>query len=233
VIQETFVELNRALEGAPAAALPAAFAWGVLSMVLSPCHLAAIPLVIGFIQRQEPSSARSAFGLSAMFSAGILATLGAAGAVTVFFGRLAGDLGGWVNYLVALLFFIMGLNLLDVIPVFWSAPKGAQKERKGLWGALVLGLVFGIVLGPCTFAFMAPVLGVVFALGDTRPLLALLLAVSFAAGHCSVIVFAGTFTGALQGYLDWNRKTRGASMVKKVCGVLLLLSGLYLLYRAP
>ena len=60
---------------------------------------------------------------------------------------------------------------------------------------------------------------------------ALLLAL-YGAGHCGVIVLAGTFTGAVQGYLDWNEKTRGAVVLKKACGVLVLLGGLYLLYTA-
>ena len=37
---ELFGVLSRAIEGAPAVALSAAFVWGVLSVVLSPCHLA-------------------------------------------------------------------------------------------------------------------------------------------------------------------------------------------------
>ena len=51
-------------------------------------------------------------------------------------------------------------------------------------------------------------------------------------GHCSVIVLAGTFTELVQRYLNWNEKSKGAVIVKKVCGVLVLLGGLYLIYQA-
>ncbi|MBP7936770.1 MAG: cytochrome C biogenesis protein, partial [Phycisphaerae bacterium] len=51
-------------------------------------------------------------------------------------------------------------------------------------------------------------------------------------GHCSVIVAAGTSTEMVQRYLDWNEHSKGAVILKKVCGVLVLLGGLCLLYTA-
>ena len=44
-MQELFTQLTHAVEGAWFIATAAAFAWGVLSIVLSPCHLASIPLI--------------------------------------------------------------------------------------------------------------------------------------------------------------------------------------------
>ena len=46
-----------------------------------------------------------------------------------------------------------------------------QTKAKGLLAALILGLLFGIALGPCTFAYMAPVLGIVFQTAQTNYLL--------------------------------------------------------------
>ena len=48
-MQELFTNLSHAVEGAPLIALGAAVVWGILSIVLSPCHLASIPLIVGFI----------------------------------------------------------------------------------------------------------------------------------------------------------------------------------------
>jgi cytochrome c-type biogenesis protein len=59
---------------------------------------------------------------------------------------------------------------------------------------------------------------------------ALLLA--FAAGHCAVIVAAGTCTALVQKYLNWNEKSRGAILLKRICGGLVLAGGLYLVYIA-
>ena len=54
----------------------------------------------------------------------------------------------------------------------------------------------------------------------------------YGVGHCSVIVLAGTFTEVVQHYLNWNEKSKGAVILKKICGVLVLLGGLYSIYTA-
>ena len=98
--------------------------------------------------------------------------------------------------------------------------------------AFILGLVFGIAIGPCTFAYMAPMLGVTFRLARTNPAYGALLLLMYGVGHCGVIVLAGTFTGVVQQYLNWTEKSRGTLILKNVCGVLVLVGGLYLIYTA-
>jgi len=232
VINELFSFLSRAIEGAPAIAMAAAAVWGVLSVVLSPCHLASIPLIVGFIGQQGSMTTRRAFAISLLFASGILITIGVIGAVTAAAGRMMGDVGRWGNYGVAVIFLAVGLYLLEVIRL--PLPNAAQPgiRRKGLLAAFVLGLVFGVALGPCTFAYMAPMLGVTFRLASTNPAYGVLLLALYGAGHCGVIVLAGTFTGAVQRYLDWNERSHGAAVLKKMCGALVVLGGLWLLYTA-
>jgi cytochrome c-type biogenesis protein len=103
-------------------------------------------------------------------------------------------------------------------------------KKKGALAALVIGLVFGVALGPCTFAYMAPMLGIAFSVASARPLLAGSLVLSYAIGHCSVIVLAGTFTSMVQSYLNWNERSKGAVILKKVCGILVILGGVYLVW---
>ena len=55
----------------------------------------------------------------------------------------------------------------------------------------------------------------------------ILLLVLYGMGHCAVIVLAGTSTGLVQHYLDWNEKSRGAVVLKRVCGALVVAAGLY------
>jgi cytochrome c-type biogenesis protein len=229
---EVFTALGRAVEGAPALALGAALVWGILSVVLSPCHLASIPLIVGFVSGQGATTVRRAFALSLVFTAGILATIAAIGAVTAAAGRLIGDVGRVGNYAVAAVLFVVGLHLIGVIPMPWSAPGAAGVRRKGLLAALLLGLVFGVALGPCTFGFMAPMLAVALKAAATNAAYGALLLVVFGVGHCAVIVCAGTFTGVVQRYLSWTERSRGAAILRKVCGVLVMLGGVYLIYSA-
>ncbi len=119
--------------------------------------------------------------------------------------------------------------LLDIIKINWNSSGLKQTKSKGLFSALILGLLFGIALGPCTFAYMAPVLGVVFQTAQTDYLIAVLYLFAFGIGHCSVIVGAGTLTGKVQKYLDWTDGSNTILWIKRVCGVLVILGGIYLI----
>lgn len=229
-MEELFTSLNRAVGGSPIFAISASFLWGILSIILSPCHLASIPLIIGFINEQGRTSTRRAFLTSLLFSTGILITIVVIGVITAFAGRMMGDIGRFGTYLVVILFFIIGLHLLDVISLPFSAPGKIGMTRRGYLAAFLLGLIFGLALGPCTFAFMAPMLGVTFKMGAERPGYAAVLLLMYGIGHCAIIVLAGTFTEWIQKYLNWNERSKGAGYLKKICGVLVLLAGIYMLY---
>lgn len=233
MMEQLFTTLTHAVEGTAAIAMTAAFVWGVLSILLSPCHLASIPLIVGFIGQQGKTTTRRAFVISLLFSLGILITIGVIGAVTAAAGRMMGDVGRYGNYFVALIFFVVGLYLLDVIRLPMPGAAQPGMKRKGMLAAFILGLVFGVALGPCTFAYMAPMLAVTFKLASTKLPYGILLLLFYGVGHCAVIVLAGTFAEGVQNYLNWTEKSKGAVILKKVCGVLVLLGGLYLIYTAP
>ena len=231
-MEQLFTWLSRAVEGSAGLALCAAFTWGVLSIVLSPCHLASIPLIVGFIGQQGRIATRRAFGISFLFALGILITIGVIGIITAAAGRMLGDVGRYGNYFVAAIFFVVGLYLLDAIRLPMPGAAQPGMKRKGLLAAFVLGLVFGVALGPCTFAYMAPMLAVTFKLSATNLSYGILLLLFYGMGHCAVIVVAGTFTEVVQHYLDWNEKSKGAVILQRVCGGLVLLGGVYLIYTA-
>ncbi|MFZ5517447.1 MAG: cytochrome c biogenesis CcdA family protein [Candidatus Zhuqueibacterota bacterium] len=229
MLTSLFTWLTNVIQGQPYFAIFAAFLWGILSILLSPCHLSSIPLIIGFIDKQGHGSVKRAFWLSLLFAVGILVTIAAIGIITASLGRLMGDVGNVGNYLVAIVFFLVGLYLLDIIPALWSGATGTNVKQKGLAAAFLLGLIFGIGLGPCTFAYMAPMLGVAFQVAATQLLFAITLLAAFGVGHCSVIVLAGTLIEKVQHYLNWTEKTRGAIIVRRICGVLVILGGIYLI----
>ena len=231
-MEQLFTVLSHAVEGAAGVAMSAAFVWGILSILLSPCHLASIPLIVGFIDQQGQITTKRAFAISLLFAAGILITIGVIGGITAAAGRMLGDVGQYGNYFVAMIFFVVGLYLLDVIRLPMPGAAQPGMKRKGMLAALILGLVFGVALGPCTFAYMAPMLGVTFKLAATNLSYGILLLLLYGVGHCSVIILAGTFTEVVQHYLNWNEKSKGAVILKKACGVLVLAGGLYLIYTA-
>lgn len=231
-MERFFALLSHAVEGAPSVAVLAAATWGVLSILLSPCHLSSIPLIVGFIARQESLAVRRAFWMASAFAFGILLSIVLIGVITAALGRLAGDLGAVGNYVVAVIFFLVGLYLLDVISFSVPGANPTRVAQRGVWAAFLLGAIFGIALGPCTFAYMAPVLALTFKVAAARPLFAVALLAAYGVGHCAVIVAAGTSAQAVQRYLNWSQSTQAAQILRKACGALVVCGGLYLLYTA-
>ena len=111
-----------------------------------------------------------------------------------------------------------------------SGPSQVGMKRRGLLAAFILGLVFGVALGPCTFIYMAPILALRAKLAPTMRVYGLLLQTAYAVGHCSAIVLAGTSTSFVQRWLNWNERSRGVVILKRVCGMLVLIVGVYLIY---
>lgn len=225
-----FTALSHAIEGAPLIAVAASFIWGILSIVLSPCHLTTIPLIIGYLSNQRELSTKKAFYLSTIFSVGILISIAVIGGITAAAGQLLGDIGKIGNYVVAMVFLIFGLSLLGILPLNFPGLGTIKSQRKGYFSVLSLGLVFGLALGPCTFAFMAPMLGIIFNLTAKNLLKGLVLLSAFAVGHCAVIIAAGTSTRLVQKITKWDEQSKGITIIRKICGILVLLGGIYLVY---
>jgi len=145
---------------------------------------------------------------------------------------MAGDVGPWVTYALAAVFFAVGLDLLGLLPLpSWSSlPAGAT--RKGPGGALILGLVFGAALGPCTFAFMAPLLGLAFRAGASQAAYGVLLVALYGLGHSVAIVLAGASAQNVQRWLSWKAGARAAVLVRGGAGLAVIAGGLYVLYTA-
>ena len=232
MIEQVLATMSQAVYAAPVIALAAAAGWGILSILLSPCHMASIPLIVGFIDGQGRITVRRAFIISNLFAIGILLSIALIGLLTTLAGRMMGDLGPWGNWLVAAIFFFFGLHLWGLFPMPWSGPSQPGMQRKGLFAAFVLGLIFGIALGPCTFAFMGPVLGVAFTEANNNLIFAVSLMLAYGIGHCAVIVFAGTFAEKVQTYLNWSENSKGTIWLKRICGLLVMIAGVWLLYTA-
>ena len=230
---ELFTFLSHMLTDSWWIALLSSFIWGILSIILSPCHLTTIPLIIGFINNSENITKIRAALLSTLFALGILITLGLIGLLTGISGRILGDIGGFGNYIVGAFLIIFGVYMMDIIKIpFFEQGISPHIKKRGLLSAFLIGLTFGIALGPCAFAFMAPMLGIVFKIASSNLIYSLLLILLFSLGHCFVIVFAGTFTEIIRKYLKWNEKSNGVIWLKRICGILIICSAIYLFFTA-
>lgn len=227
-----FNTLYTALYGNLAVAVLASFVWGIASVLLSPCHLSSIPLVVAMLIGKRTLSVKQTFRLSLLFSIGVLVSIALIGLITALLGRMLGDLGSHANLIFGIALCIGGILLLDVIPIgsisFISKlkPDGSKPLT-----VFIVGLLFGLALGPCAFAFMAPVLTLAFGLAASNLPMAITIMLVYGVGHCLVIVVAGTSLGMVQKLLNWNEGSRGLSLLKRLCAVLVMAAGLYLIMK--
>lgn len=232
MIMTIFETLTIALYANPAVALGAAFFWGILSILLSPCHLASIPLIVGFLDGQKDLNTKKAFKLSTFFTLGILLMMALIGLITGLLGRLMGDIGSWVEPTIGVIFIIIAFFIADIVKMPTFLNHGINMKRgKSVWAALTMGFLLGIALGPCSFAFMAPILGIVFTSAGTKFIFAIALALTYIIGHCLVIILAGTFAAAVQSYLHWTNKSKGTKIIRYICGILIFVAGWFLILK--
>ena len=223
-----FMYLYEIMQGSAVVAVFGAFLWGLASILLSPCHLSSIPLIIGFINGKKNETVKKVFLQSLFFGLGILVTIVIIGVITGMMGKMLGDTGIWGYIFLTVFFILFGLILLDIVKMpDFDSPNLARFTKKGFLTSFLIGLIFGIGLGPCTFAFMAPMLGFVFQASANSMSYGILLVVAFAIGHIGVIVFAGTFVEWVEKYMKWSSGSKKTQILKKICGIIVIIAGLY------
>ena len=210
-----------------------AFLWGAASVLLSPCGISEIPLVVGYVANTDTPSHWRAFKISCAFCLGIIINLLLIGFITSSIGLLLGGYERFLTLITAAVFIIMGLHLLGVIHVkFFALGNGGNgTESQSLKGAVVLGLVSGLAVGPCTIAYVSPVLSLAMSQASQGLFAPVMLVVCYALGHSSVLVCAGTFSQIFSEFLDSDKDSLTYWAVKTVnilCGIALICGGVYL-----
>jgi cytochrome c-type biogenesis protein len=204
---------------------PLAALVGGLLTAANPCVLAAAPLMVGYVAGQEKRTVARSFLLSLTFAIGLTITFG----LMWFSVWSASSLlpASWWKYIAVVVCLLMGLHLLGVLHIRIPAPTGLQPKQKGFIGALLLGLLFGLISIPCA----GPIL---LALSAVTPLYGLafggLLLSAYSLGHCGLVLVGGTSIGLVQKLADSKGWTRGTDVLRRLAGVLIAGVGLYLLF---
>lgn len=227
MIGSIVASISAAFATPSAIAFGAAVLWGLLSVLLSPCHLGSIPLLVAYINNGARPNRRRAFGYSILFAVGLLFTLAVIGVATSLAGRLMGDVGPAARAIAAIFLILCGLWLMDVPPFSRMMPSFSVRQggRRGPVGALFLGLVYGVILGPCSFAFLAPMLGFVFSAGTQEVAYGAFLMAFFALGHTMAIVAAGGFGDFIGAMLRKKGTGVAAIWFKRLLGCVVVLAG--------
>lgn len=220
------------ITGSPHLALVAVFVGGMLT-ASNPCVLAMIPLMMSFVagQRDEKPGVLRAFLFSLVFVLGLGITFTAMGMVAALAGKMYGDVSSTWNWVVAAVCLIMGLHLTGLIAVpIPSLGDRLQPKTRGFLGALVLGLLFGLVSAPCAAPILVVLLTYLAGSGASVAWGGVLLLV-YALGHSVLIMLAGTSMGAARALIENKKATRALGVLRSCAGGLIVLVGAYFAYR--
>jgi cytochrome c-type biogenesis protein len=219
--------LGTVLQQRPFLAYGASYLGGVIATA-SPCILGSIPLVIGFVGGYAGGNTKKAFLYSLTFVLGLAILMSALGAVAALMGTMFGLSGPWWNFILAAVLIVMGLHLAGLIDLKLNTSQKFLPKRTGLVGALLLGMLFGTVLSPCA----SPVLAVILTLAAVQGKVAYgsSLLFVYALGQGTLIILAGTFTGAIESFLA-SRGSRLGLALQRAAGGLLLLAGAYMVFQ--
>ena len=217
--------LGQVMQTRPILAYGASYLGGVVATA-SPCILASIPLVIGFVGGYAGGNKKQAFFYSLVFVLGLAVVMSILGAMAALMGTMFGDVGVYWYFVVSVILMVMGLQLSGLIHLkLGGASQKFLPQRTGLVGALILGGLFGLVLSPCASPVLAVILTLAAVKGEVAYGSSLLFA--YALGQGTLIILAGTFTGVIESFLQ-SKGARFGTIMQRVAGFLIFLVGAYI-----
>ncbi len=192
---------------------------------LTPCMLSMLPIMVGYMGGYEAEDRGQAMAQSAWFALGLATTLAALGLLAGAVGRVYGQVGMGLPILVSILAILMGLNLLEALPL--ALPTGGNLDflNRGLPQAVksyLLGLTFGVVASPCSTPVLATLLAWISTTGD--PVLGAGLLLAYTVGYVAPLVLAGSFTATIKRLLDLRR---WSGWITPASGILLVGFGVF------
>jgi cytochrome c-type biogenesis protein len=200
----------------PLLAFGSVFLAGVLSSA-SPCVLATIPLVVGFVGGYSDGDRTKAFRYSLVFILGLSLTFTAFGAAAGLLGTMFGTLGGKWYLIAGAIALVMGGQMMGLYEIHLPVKRDFKPKRGGIVGAFLLGLFFGVVSSPCATPVLVVLLTLVAAKGQVLYGIALLFC--YAIGHCLLMLFAGTFTGFVEGFIKARGVLNFSHWAKRISGL--------------
>lgn len=212
----------------PVLAFGAVFLAGVLSSA-SPCVLATLPLVVGFVGGYAGGDRRRALRYSLAFVLGLSLTFTAFGAAAGLFGTMFGTLGGRWYVVAGIVALAMGAQLMGLYELSWPAGLNYRPRQGGVLGSFLFGLFFGVVSSPCATPVLVILLTVVATKGESLYGMALLF--TYALGHCILMLAAGTFTGFVESLARSKGIVSFSTWTKRAAGLLVAAVGISLILQ--
>jgi len=226
----TFLDnIEQIVAAYPLLAFGAVFLAGIVSSA-SPCVLATIPLVVGFVGGYAEGDRWKAFRYSLAFILGLSLTFTAFGAAAGLLGTMFGTMGGWWYVAAGIVALVMGGQMMGLYELRLPVKREFRPKQGGVIGSFLLGLFFGVVSSPCATPVLVVILTFVATKGQVMYGTALLF--TYAVGHCMLMLAAGTFTGFIESFVQAKGVVNFSAWTKRIGGSVVVVVGGYLMWQA-
>ena len=200
----------------------------------APCSLVAVPLLVGSvlaINSDLKGKKRVLFSyfFTILFVLGVVVSFSILGLVVAKFGGFFSVAPFWA-YMIA--GFVSIFIALYAFGVFGEIDKSRIIERfikYRLFGAFLIGLVFGLVSTPCA---SAPLFTIISLASSSGYVYAYILILLFAFGHSLLLMGAGISVGFAQSVVSNKTVAKLSNIVNKAFALVLLGFGVYFFYEA-
>ncbi len=223
-MEALFDNIQNIIQNQHGLAFIAVFIGGLISAA-SPCVLAAIPLIIGYVGGYSEGNKKKAALYSLVFVLGLAITFTLLGAAASVMGQFLGFMGRWLYIGLAVIAILMGVQLMGIISIPLPFQKTKAVKSKGLLGAFLLGMLTGTVSSPCATPVLAVILAYVSTQGDMMYGGSLLFV--YALGHCALIFIAGLSVGLTESIISSKGAGNFSLYAKRFSGALLVILGIY------
>lgn len=192
---------------------------------LTPCMLSMLPLTVAYIGGYDNKGKFSSFIQSTYFAFGLATTLAILGIFAVLLGKIYGQIGTGLPIFVSAIAIIMGLNLLEIIPLKlpnWDTSNWIKDNFPDSLKSYLLGVTFGLIASPCSTPVLVTLLA--YIANSRNFLLGITFLLSYAIGYVFPLILAGTFTGTLKSFLNLRIITQ---WINPLSGGVLLIFGIF------
>ena len=207
----------------------ASFAGGVIASI-SPCSLAMLPLIIGYVGGYSKETPFRTFIQLCCFIFGTAVVFSVIGIVCAVTGSVfASTMGGYFTLIMASLLLVMGLKITGILdfdmPVIVKAMPVNSTNSLFLYPVL-LGIAFALAGTPCSTPILAGIMA--FAAMGKNLIAAVVMLFLFALGQGVILIIAGLFTSSVKNLKKLSSYTEA---LMKISGILLIIVSVYLYYK--
>lgn len=192
---------------------------------MTPCALTSVALIIGYVRSTEETQPRQAFLYAVLFAVGSSITFVGLGLLASSAGMMMGMVSSRWYLFLGTLMTLLALQIWGVVSLIPSTNFLARHRKRGLWGALIAGVIGGLFSSPCSTPVLIALLGLVAQEGKVG--FGVFLMLCYALGHSVLVLIAGTSIGWVQKMSQSSLYGFSTQIIQWFFGGLIFFMGLY------